>query len=82
MPLDVPIYEDGKPTGRTVAVSDPPPLRWDADGLRLELKILEVCRRFGCGCFWEEVSAYVPEGREPTISAAVRIKPDENRRRT
>ena len=66
MPLDVPIYEDGKPTGRTVAVSDPPPLRWDADGLRLELKILEVCRRFGC----DRTTAWRREGprSSPTLS--------------
>lgn len=74
MPLEVPIYENGAPTGHTVAVPDPAPPSWDSDGRRLELTTLQICRRFGCGCYWEEVPAYVPEGWEPTTSTVVRIK--------
>ena len=81
MAIDVPIYEDGEPTGRAVVVPDPPPDRW-ADGCnRLELTVLEVCRRFGCGCVWEEVRAYVPEGSGVGTSATVRRKLGHEARR-
>ncbi len=74
MAIDVPIYEGGQSTGRTVAVPDPPPRRWADGGAWFELVMLEVCRRFGCGCIWEEVRAYVPEGSNPAVSAAVRVR--------
>lgn len=70
MPIDVPVYEEGKPTGRILTVPDPPPVRWTCGCDRFELKTLEVCRRFGCGCFWEEVYAYVPEGWKPSGSTS------------
>lgn len=80
MPIEVPIYEEGKPTGRALTVPDPPPGHWAHGRDRFELKVLEVCRRFGCGCFWEEVHAYVPEDWDPSTSAAVRIKKYDERR--
>jgi hypothetical protein len=74
MPVDVPIYADGKPTGRCIAVSDPPPARLARGPDRLELRTLEVFRRFGCGGYWEEVRAYVPEGWEPSTSVAAPMR--------
>ena len=72
--MDVPIYENGKPTGRAATVANPPPDRWTNGRHHFELRVFEVCRRFGCGCVWEEVRAYVPEGWSGSPSAAVRFK--------
>jgi len=80
--IEVPIYEDGRPTGRALAVPDPPPDHWARGRDRFELKMIKVCRRFGCGCFWEDVRAYVPEGWGPSTSAAVHIEEHDERRRT
>lgn len=77
MPVEVPIWVAGRPTGRAVRVPDPPPAGWTDGGDRLELQVYEVCRRFGCGCIWEDARVYVPEGSSPPGNAAVRVKDRE-----
>jgi hypothetical protein len=57
--VEIPIYADGRPTGRTVSVPDPPPERWLDGDEPLELHRVEVLTRFGCGCIRELVPAYV-----------------------
>lgn len=64
--VEIPIYdEQGNRTGRAARVPDPPPASWTCaepgggGAERLDLRTMRVCRRFGCGCIWEEELGYV-----------------------
>ena len=58
MPVELPIFDGNRRTGRTVEVPEPPPERWEEHGVTLELATVDECRRFGCGCIWEKTEAY------------------------